>query len=247
MARNDPPSDGHITEVDMQAFADGNLSPERAARVRKYLGAQPGEADRIAFYRQLNMQMQSAFEGVFPQHVHAPLRERVRAFGFRQGVRRVLSRFMGVGVGVFSAVLLILAASGWFAASRVSQEVIDAAAVMALTQASALHETGAAPDAHHDPYAADLMPLGLRLVGTKTRHPGVFARIGEFDYRNADGEPVVLLTAPAPFITDKPHWSAQRLGDVRLLTWTADGKRYVLAGRATAHGLMRAADALTTH
>jgi hypothetical protein len=30
-----------------------------------------------------------------------------------------------------------------------------------------------------------------------------------------------------------------------LLSWTVKGQRYVLAGKATTHGLMRAADALT--
>ena len=63
MSHTHPPSDKPLTEADMQAFADGNLPPDREARVRKYLGARPGEANRIAFYRQLNMQMRSAFDG----------------------------------------------------------------------------------------------------------------------------------------------------------------------------------------
>lgn len=70
MSRTFPPSDTPLTEADMQAFADGNLSPERAAHVRKYLGSRPVEAERIAFYRQLNMQMRSVFESAFAPRVH---------------------------------------------------------------------------------------------------------------------------------------------------------------------------------
>jgi anti-sigma factor RsiW len=96
-----------------------------------------------------------------------------------------------------------------------------------------------------DPNAVDLAPLGLKLVATKTRHPNALASIDVLDYRNADGEAVVLLSARAPFATDQPHWAAQRIGEVRLLSWTVKGRRYVLAGKAKTHGLMRAADALT--
>jgi anti-sigma factor RsiW len=106
---------------------------------------------------------------------------------------------------------------------------------------------GEAPAARpDDPNAGDLSPLGLTLVDSRTRHPNLLGRIDILDYRNADGEPVVLLSSPAPFASDKPHWTAQRIGDVRLLMWTVDGTRCVLAGRASTHGLMRAADALTT-
>jgi anti-sigma factor RsiW len=243
MARTELPSDAPLTEVDMQAFADGNLPPERAARVRKYLGSRPGEADRIAFYRQLNRQMQHAFDGAAPHQDQEPRAARTRALRFLSRLRSFLSRR-----GVRSALgvaFLILATSGWIAAARVSQEALDACAVMALTQSANFRTPNPAVNAQHDPYAADLTPLGLKLESTRTRHPGALARIDEYDYRNADGEAVVLLAASAPFAWERSHWTAQRIGEVRLLTWTADGKRYVLAGHAKTHGLMRAADALT--
>jgi anti-sigma factor RsiW len=245
MARTDPPSDSPLTELDIQAFADGNLPPERAERVRKYLGSRPGEVDRVAFYRQLNMQMQHAFDGVFPQHVRMPSTGRVLILSFWSDVKRA---FGGrTGAALFGAVLLVLAASGWFAASRVSEETLDAAGVMALTQAANQHGAGPQASPLSDPYVAELKQLGLTLVSTRTRHPGALAHIDEYDYRNVDGEAVVLLTASAPFATDKPHWTGQRVGDVRLLAWTQDGTRYVVAGHAKTHGLMRAADALSTH
>jgi hypothetical protein len=52
----------------------------------------------------------------------------------------------------------------------------------------------------------------------------------------------LALLAPA-----QPQWSARRIGAVRLLTWTARRQRFVVAGEARTHGLMRAADAMTMH
>jgi anti-sigma factor RsiW len=249
MFRHPPPPDSPLTEADMQAFADGNLPPERAARVRKYLGGRPREAERIAFYRQLNMQMRDVFEGAFPQKIHAPGDDNERDFRFLSLMRRLV--VWRIGAVLLGIVLLIGSVSGWYFASRVSAETLDAVAVMALMRASNHHEgTETAPAAAaaarpDDPNAADLSPLGMMLVDSRTRHPNLIGRIDILDYRNAEGEPVVLLSSPAPFASDKPHWAAQRVGDVRLLMWTVDGTRYVLAGRASTRGLMRAADALT--
>ena len=243
MSRIHPPSDTPLTEADMQAFADGNLPPERAARVRKYLGSRPGEAQRIAFYRHLNMQMRSVFEGAFPQRVHAPHAGRGHGLDWRAAMRRFFVR--RVVIALLGVALAVLSASGWLIASRVSPDMLDAAAVVALMREAGQPATDASAAVRGDPHAVDLTAVGLKLVAAKTHHPNAFASIDVLDYRNADGEPVVLLSAAAPFAADQPHWAAQRLGSVRLLSWTVNGRRYVIAGRATTRGLMRAADALT--
>jgi anti-sigma factor RsiW len=243
MSRTHSPTDTPLTEADMQAFADGDLPPERAARVRKYLGSRPREAERIAFYRHLNMQMRDVFEGAFAQRIRARHADRAQAVDLRPRARRFFLR--RIGVALLGIVLLVSSVSGWFFASRVSTEMLDATAVMALMRASGQREAAATVTVFKDPHAADLAPLGLRLVDARTRRPNAFARIDILDYRNADGDAVVLASSPALFAADEPHWFARRVGDVRLLMWTADGERYVLAGRATTHGLMLAADALT--
>ncbi|KXU85857.1 anti-sigma factor [Caballeronia megalochromosomata] len=145
----------------------------------------------------------------------------------------------------FIGVCIAVAGAGWCAAMHVSPDMLNAAAVMALMETSGLRNTNLRPLVSHDPHFIELTPVGLELIANQTRTAGRFTHIDEFDYRNADGEAVVLLIASAPFANDAPHWSAQRVGEIRLLTWTVDGRRHVLAGRATTHGLMRAADALT--
>jgi hypothetical protein len=158
--------------------------------------------------------------------------------GLRLGRKRVLrSAFIGACV--------VIAAAGWCAAMHVSADMLDACAVMALMETSNQRDTHARPLVSHDPHFIELTPMGLELIATQSRQAGKFAHIDEYDYRNADGDALVLLIAPAPFASEEPHWSAQRIGTIRLLTWTTSGERHVLAGRADTHGLMRAADALT--
>jgi hypothetical protein len=141
--------------------------------------------------------------------------------------------------------LSVLATGALLGASCVSDDALDAAAVMALMQAESARTAHAPQAILHDPHFMQLTPIGLELVATHTRRAGMFGRIDEYDYRNAEGDVLTLLAASAPLAADAPHWSAMRVGDLRLLSWTVGGKRYVLAGHVRTHGLMRAADALT--
>ncbi|SAL12309.1 hypothetical protein AWB71_00323 [Caballeronia peredens] len=215
-----------MTERDIQAFADGVLSSARAARMDRHLGLRQIEAQR------LKRQAHPAFKQVADYRSPASL-ERRRML--RSGLRNMLI-----------VVCAALAVVGWCAATHVSEHMLDASAVMALLDASSRHSSNVPPLVSHDPYFMELTPVGLELLATKTKRASLFADIDELDYRNADGDSVILLAASAPFASEQPHWRAQRVGDIRLLSWAKDGKRYVLAGRAATHGLMRAADALTT-
>jgi hypothetical protein len=247
MARNDSPSDPPLTEADIQAFADGSLPPERAARVRRYLGKMPGEAKRIAFYRQLNGQIQRSFMSAFPTADDSRFVPPEPKPGIRAALQRPLAALRSTRLQ--RVVLLILALSGWIAAAHVSDENFNATAVMSFEQAAipGSDATGARPAAGSDPFATEFAQLDWRLVSVKTRRLGPISDAKEFDYRNADGQPVVLLTTSAPLVIDRPRWMGHRVGDIRLLTWTAGGKRYILAGRADTRGLMKAADAATFH
>ena len=62
MTSTDVPPDSPLSEADIQAYADGTLTPERAAFLRDYLGKDPAEARRVAFYGRLNAQIQQAFQ-----------------------------------------------------------------------------------------------------------------------------------------------------------------------------------------
>jgi anti-sigma factor RsiW len=248
-SRHDPP----LSETDIQAYADGLLTPERAAHLRHYLGKRPSEARRVAFYGKLNQQIQNAFQSTDePAPVPASAKGFARTAAGRWLAQRVhmirLRPLRAIGALALALVLAVVATSGWMAASQISQDALDNAAVMALAQTAGEHPGAkATPGAVAvDPGAPDLSPVGMHLLSERTLKFGPLARAKEYVYLNAQTQPVVLLIAPAePAAAAQPQWSARRAGTLRLLSWTARQQRYVLAGAADAHGLMRAADFMT--
>ncbi|MFP6562638.1 hypothetical protein WJ542_30690 [Paraburkholderia sp. B3] len=143
-------------------------------------------------------------------------------------------------------VLLATVAATWLALTQPAQQVVNAAALMALMETANQAAGGDNVDAvamAPDPF--DLKASGLRLVGEDTLRLGLLASARRYVYENADGKRVVLLGARAWFSKGEPQWSARRIGAMRLIEWTANGTRWVLAGDVRTRGLMRAADAAT--
>jgi hypothetical protein len=139
-------------------------------------------------------------------------------------------------------------AAGPGAAVSAGAAALVAAVPAALVGRGAVASAGpAASAAQDDPFSTEFAQLGWKLTAVKTRQLNLLSHATEYDYRNAQGQPVVLLTTRAPFAPERPHWMGHRMGELRLLTWTTGGKRYVLAGRADTRGLMKAADAATFH
>jgi anti-sigma factor RsiW len=230
-----PPS-----EADIQAYADGTLTPERAAALRDYLSKHPAEARRVAFYDRLNAQIQAAFQTTDEP---APARA--------SGSRRPFARMRAVRparrtLNVLAALVLTLAiVSGWLAAAQVSAQALDNAAVMALAESSTQAFSAATPT-RADASAPDLSALGMRVVEQRVLQLGLLQRANEIVYLNVEQQPVVVLTAAAPFAREQPQWAARRVGEMRLLTWTAQRQRFVVAGSARTRNLMRVADLMTS-
>ncbi|MBC8750653.1 MULTISPECIES: anti-sigma factor family protein [Paraburkholderia] len=234
------PRGARPSEDDIQAYADGTLTPELAASLRDYLSKHPAEARRVAFYDRLNAQIQATFQTTEePEHGHhvgASRRLRRRARPAGRG-RRTLAALVTLA-------LLLIAVSGWLAATQVSAQALDNAAVMALAEATAQPFSPASPT-RVDPVAPDLGAIGLRLVEQRVLRLGPWQRANELVYLNGDQQPVVVLSAAAPFAREEPQWAAHRIGELRLLTWSARRQRFVVAGNARTHGLMRAADVMS--
>ncbi|NYH17121.1 anti-sigma factor family protein [Paraburkholderia bryophila] len=239
MTSTHAPPDSPLSEADIQAYADGTLTPERAAFLQDYLGKEPAEARRVAFYGRLNAQIQAAFQTTdepAPEHVKGSRGGRERAHGTMRP-----NRLLNTLAALF---LTVAAASGWLAASQVSAPALNNAAVMALAETAATPFSATSPT-RADPAAPNLSGIGLRLVDQRVLSLGPFQRASEFIYLNGDNQPVVLISTLALLAPDRPQWAARRIGDLRLLGWTAQRQRFVVAGDARTHGLMRAADAMT--
>ncbi|GAB7537055.1 transcriptional regulator [Burkholderia sp. 3C] len=255
------------TEQDVQAYADGLLAAERAPSVLAYLARQPAEARRVAFYARVNAQMRSHFpaqlaiEGAEPAWGGEALRAAELAGAALQpdqprGLRRGwagLSRggrvaAVAVALAVAAGLAACVVAVGLPAFERAAAQRLDTAAYDELTAVTALnaHDIAAAParpdDASSNP-APNLGAVGFRLADARPLALWPFARAHAFVYRNALGEPLVLVSPGTP--ERGGRWQARRLGAVRLLEWTSGaGQHIVIAGEARTHGLMKAADLL---
>jgi hypothetical protein len=239
MRSPDTPADSPLSEADIHAYADGTLTPERAAALRDYLGREPAEARRVAFYGRLNAQIQAAFQTTGePDAGHLDTAR--RAFERMPTTRRSPRRVTALVV----VALLLAALSGWLAAAQVSAQALNNAAMMALAESSARQGLNAWPT-RTDADAPDLSAIGLRLVDQRRLALGPVARATELVYLNSDNQPVIVISAFALLAPTHAQWSARRIGEVRLLTWTSQRRRFVVAGNARTHSLMRAADILS--
>ncbi|MBN3813271.1 transcriptional regulator, partial [Paraburkholderia sp. Ac-20347] len=226
MVSQGPPDERPVSEADIQAYTDGSLAGEHAARVRRYLARRPGEWHRILFYRRLNAQMRRSFhaaDALHPDMADAPSGTPSRRAGFR--LRAVWRR----RAAAFALIYAMLAAgAAWLALTEPDEHTLNNAAVMALMEAAPAASSGAdhahedasvdniyhvdaAADAAADAAPFDLASAGLRLVSAGKMELGPFARAARYVYENGDGEPVVLLGARAWFAADAPQWSARRV------------------------------------
>ncbi|MEC5408571.1 transcriptional regulator [Paraburkholderia sp. MPAMCS5] len=239
----DHPADSPLSEADIQAYADGTLSPARAAFLRDYLVRDPAEARRVAFYGKLNEQIQRSFQSADDSSATIQGARGRSAPSARARMGKPLNVFRALRVLAMLAIALI-AGSGWLAGTQVTAQALDNAAMMALAQAGAAPFSATSPT-RTDPSAPNLAAIGLRLVDQRVISLGVLQRASEYVYLNRDNQPVVVLSSLALLARAEPQWSARRIGEVRLLGWTARRQRFVVAGNARTHGLMRAADVMT--
>jgi len=61
--------ESHVTEADLQAYADGRLPQPRRAVVEAWLAARPEEAERVAAYRRLGQEVRAAYEAMLSEPV----------------------------------------------------------------------------------------------------------------------------------------------------------------------------------
>ncbi|WP_027214505.1 anti-sigma factor family protein [Burkholderia sp. WSM2232] len=242
MKPTDAPADSPLSEADIQAYADGTLSPARAAFLRDYLTRDPAEARRVAFYGKLNEQIQRSFQTT-DEPAPTAFNGGRNAPG-RRGPTVAKSPLGKAWRALFALVIACLALGGWLTATQVTQQALNNAAVMMLAETAAAPYPAATPT-RREPSAPNLEAIGLRLVDERVLSLGLLQRATGFVYLNRDNQPVVVLSTLALLAPAQPQWSARRIGDVRLLTWTDQRQRFVVAGNARTHGLMRAADAMT--
>jgi anti-sigma factor RsiW len=233
-------SEPHITESELQAYADGRLDPEPRLAVEAWLAARPEEAERIADYRRLSEALHAAYDPVaaetLPQRfLRAP----------RRGWRR-----HAFAAGWLVAGLLIGVIAGWELNElrRPLPSVADVGATMA-RRAAIAHatyspevrhpvEVGADQEAHLVAWlskrlgaplrAPKLEDVGYSLVGGRLL-PGENGPVAHFMYQCNQGTRVTLYVRTEASNNRETAFRYAKEGNVRVFYWVDRKLGYALS------------------
>src|SRR5688572_19420509 len=248
-------SEPHITESELQAYADGRLDPERRIAVEAWLAAQPDEAERIADYRKLA----DALRGVYDPVLAEALPQRFLRTRARWRRHAVAAGWMLVG-------FLIGAIAGWqlHDARPRPAPTADVGAVMARRAAMAhatyspevRHpvEVGADQEAHLVAWlskrlgapvrAPKLEEVGYSLVGGRLL-PGETGPVAHFMYQANPGTRVTLYVRTEAAHNRETAFRYAEEGKVRVFYWIDRRLGYALSsGDVSKDELFKVANAV---
>jgi anti-sigma factor RsiW len=235
----------HVTEAELHAYFDGELSPERRRAVEAYLAHHPGDADRLESYRGHDMLIRRAYRSLAERPLSARLLRAVthRAAPRLRGWWRALA---GTAAGV--ALLVVGAASGWYghellvpASLRGDSLVADAAAAHLVYAVEVRHpvEVPASEQAHLATWLGrrlaaplqipDLSESGYELVGGRLLPAASGQPAAQLMYQDGAGGRVTLYARTIPG-AEQTAFSFAREGDLSALSWRDGDVAWVLVG-----------------
>jgi anti-sigma factor RsiW len=234
-----------VTEAELHAYFDGELSPERRGAVEAYLGDHPEDADHLESYRGQDILIRRAYRTLAERPLSPRLlgavahREASRPRGWWQALAAAAAGLVLVAAG---------AASGWYgreliapAASRSESLVADAAAAHLVYAAEKRHavEVPASEEAHLATWLGRRLAVPLRiphlgesgyeLVGGRLLPAGSGQPAAQLMYQDGGGRRVTLYVRATPG-GEPAAFRYAREGDLSALYWREDGVAWVLVG-----------------
>jgi anti-sigma factor RsiW len=224
-----------VSEVELHAYLDGELPPDRVAAVEAYLGARPDEARRLAAYRRAG----EAIVRLWPRLEIAPVRR--RAAIRRRAAGRVAAALVA---GLLFGAAGYATGALWAAGTSPSEHddlVASVAEYHRVYAAETKHLVEIGADRRGELAAwlgkrlgrklaiPDLSRDGLTFVGGRmlvvNRRP-----VGQLLYARRGGPPVgiCIMRGDEP----QPRFVKERDG-LRLASWNSDGYAYVVVGEMT--------------
>lgn len=254
-----------ITEADLHAWVDQQLTPVRHAEVEQYLSTRADESQRVRAWRQQNEALRAMLAPVLdePLPLRLPLLRAAPAFPWR-----------GLAAGVMLAV--VSASAAWFARGEFDRDGVRSAmlpgsrpATAAATdltgfalRAAVAHvvytpevrrpvEVGADQEQQLVTWlskrlgatikAPSLRPIGYDLIGGRLL-PGESGPVAQFMYRDEAGQRLTIYVtreAPNPGSTDPTAFRFGRDGPVNVFYWVDRSFGYAISGAADRAELMR--------
>jgi anti-sigma factor RsiW len=250
-------SDETITDSELQAYADGRLSGERARAVEAWLAARPEDAERVSAYRRLGEELRRAYDPVLDE----PLP------GWLGGARAPRPRWHALARAASWLALgaALGAIGGWQVRDSrpVSASRGDPGAVMAY-RAAVAHatyspevrhpvEVGADQEAHLVAWlskrlgtqlrAPKLESVGYSLVGGRLL-PGDNGPVAHFMYQSDKGSRITLYVRSDMSGNRETAFRYAREGNVGVFYWVDSKIGYAISsGDLTKDALLAVANA----
>jgi anti-sigma factor RsiW len=238
-----------LSESELQAYADDQLSPERQAEVEAHLAQVPEDAERVAAYREQGAQLRALFNPVLDE----PIPHRLTLLA----PRRKFARY-----AVAAAWLLIGTALGWGAAvfteeqPRGATSLAHRAAIAHVVYSPEVRhpvEVGAEQQEHlvrwlSKRLGADLRPPvltsnGFELVGGRLL-PGDRGPVAQFMYQDARGRRLTLYVARATAGQADTAFRYTREDGVSVFYWVDASLGYALSAELPKADLLDVATAV---
>lgn len=261
-------NDNSAQEADLQAYVDGQLDSRRRTAIEAYLADHPGEAARLAAYRDQNIGLHALFdsrpdggnsEDELPTEM-AALAGRLDARLRRRGsagpaAMRHLPRLVAS-----LALLLTAGAAGWFALGHVAGGDDPLVAFTRYAAQAPLQPAGmtAATVEGEQPVTAwlaaqpggvpaqlpDLQSLGFRLAGERLMTTSSGQPAAQLLYRDEAGARVTL-TMRESGAAGQTGFSFARDGDTARFLWQDAHMAYSLSGAMAQERLLQIAETVS--
>ncbi len=234
-----------VTEDDLHAYVDGQLSESRRAEVEAWLESNPEAAERVRAYREQNAALQAMFAPVLDEPLPARLTEMLQPK--RSGwSMRVAAAVAWLAVGGIAGYLVH---DGLAPAPTVALFAERAAVAHVVYAAEVRHpvEVTADKQDHLVKWLSnrlgkplrtpDFGPLGYQLVGGRLL-PGEAGPAAQFMYEDPQNTRLTLyVSTPAPG-EQATAFAFREQGAVKVLYWVEHDLSFALVGDAERQALL---------
>lgn len=236
-----------ITDADLHAYVDGQLSPTRQKEIEEYLASHPEDAARVKDYQRVNEGLQQLYNPVLEEPIPAQLTVRPS--------RKLLR------VAAISAWLSIGAVIGWslntptvmvqLAGGPVQQDLVKPAAfaheiysveVHHPVEVTADHEQHLvkwlSKRLHTEIHAPSLVGHGFKLIGGRLL-PSTNRMAAQFMYEREDGMRLTMYARRGAWKNNETSFRIGQEGSLTIFYWIDGPMGYALVGELNRDELMK--------
>lgn len=241
-----------VSEAELQAYVDGQLSPGRAVDVAQHLAQHEEDAQRVAAYRRQNENLQLAYAALLAEAVPARMQP-----GARRWWQLPMQRY-----AIAAALMAVSGIAGWQLHATVGGERTQtvylarvAAVAHAVYSPEVRHpvEVGADQEAHLVNWLSKRLGTGLKiphlaeqgytLVGGRLL-PGERGPAAQFMYQDGKGQRLTLYVRVSKEVREQTAFRFAQENNVGVFYWLDGRLGYALSGETDRAELLRVADAV---